>query len=186
MLRIVHIDEITDLLLKIPELVRLQEKRDADFIGKVRSWLISLEEAFVAGRLYQGGKIAALRSTLVAVDQGQVPTGIAFRGRPSHSRMLNAVAAEALQNASEVASTLISENRPRLLEAERVALQIITTALSRGLLPPRDSGLTNTEYLRMIRTSFAKTVDLENAAVHLEGLVGSHDALIFFDRALSL
>lgn len=186
MLRIAHIEEIADLLLLLPDMVRQQERRSPDFVSNVGTWLISLERVFVAGRLYHAGRIATLRSALVAVAQGQVPAGIAFKGRQSHSRVLNSVASEALQRAGEVASTLIGENQPRLSEAERVAQQIVAAALSRELIPPRENDVNNTEYLRILRRIFATNVDLEKAVVHLEGLVGPNDALILFDRALSV
>lgn len=66
-----------------------------------------------------------------------------------------------------------------------MAQQIIAAALSRGLITARDNEVNNTEYLRTLRRSFAGSVDLEGAVVHLEGLVGPYDALILFDRALT-
>ena len=185
MLRIVHIEEIEGLLLLLPTLVQQQERRSTDFAPNACAWLNSLEKVFAANRLYQAGYIATLRSGLVAVEQGQVPAGLEFRGRPTRSRVLNAVASQALQRAAEVASTLIAENQPRLTEAERIAHQIVSAALSRGLITAREEGVSNTEYLRMLRHSLGTSSDLENAFVHLEGLVGPHDAFILFDRALA-
>jgi hypothetical protein len=185
MLRIVHIEEIENLLLLLPILVQQQERRSADFAPNAREWLNSLEKAFAANRLYQAGYIATLRSGLVAVEQGQVPAGLEFRGRPSRSRTSSAVASQALQRAAEVTSTLIAENRLRLAEAERVAQQIVAIALSRGLIAARNEEVNNTQYLQMLRHSFVASSDLENAFVHLEGLVGPQDALILFDRALA-
>ncbi|MBI4517003.1 MAG: hypothetical protein HY699_14435 [Deltaproteobacteria bacterium] len=185
MLRIMHVEEIADLLLLLPDLIQQQERRSIDFARNAGAWLSSLERVFAASRLYQAGSIAMLRSNLVAAEQGQVPAGIEFRGRPSRSRLLNAVASQALQRAAEVASTLIAENQPRLAEAERVAQQIVGAALSRGLITARQEEVSNTQYLRMLRRSLVTSGDLESAVVRLEGLVGPHDALILFDRALA-
>ncbi len=185
MLRIVHIDEIQDLLLLLPNLVQQQERRSTDFAPNAGAWLKSLEKVLAANRLYQAGNIATLRGGLVAAEQGQAPAGLEFRGRPSRSRVLNATASQALQRAAEVASTLIAENRPRLAEAERVAQQIVAAALSRGLITAREEEVSNTQYLRMLRRSLVKSGDLESAVVHLEGLVGPHDALTLLDRALA-
>lgn len=184
MLRIMQAEEIAGLLLQLPDLVQQQQGRSTDFAPQARAWLNSLEEVFAASRLYQTGSIAMLRSGLVAAEQGQVPAGLQFRGRPTRSRVLNAVASEALQRATNVASTLIAENQPRLAEAERVAQQIVTATVSRGLTTDRAEGVSNTEYLRMLRRKLITSPDLENAVVHLEGLVGPHDALILIDRAL--
>lgn len=185
MLRIMHVEEIADLLLLLPDLVQQQERRSTDFVPNAGAWLNSLERVFAANRLYQAGSIAMLRSNLVATQHGQGPSGIEFRGRPSRSRLLNAVASQALQRAAEVASTLIAENQPRLAEAERVAQQIVAAALSRGLITAREKEVSNTQYLRMLRRTLVTSGDLEGAVVHLEGLVGPHDALVLFDRALA-
>ena len=185
MLRIINVEEIEDLLLLLTDLVHQQERGFSDFITNVDDWLSSLERVFEANRLYQAGNIAMLRSTIIAVKQGQVPGGIEIRGRKSRSRILKAVASDAMQRASEVASYVIEENRPRIEEAIRVAQQIIASALSRGLMIQRVTGLDNTEYLKMVRRSFDQAPDLENAAVHLEGLVGPQDALVLLDRALT-
>ena len=126
-----------------------------------------------------------LRSGLVAAEQGQLPAGLQFRGHPTRSRVLHAVALQALQRAADTASTLIAENQPRLAEAERVAQQIVAAALSRGLITGRAEGVSNTQYLRMLRRNLVTGVDLESAVVHLEGLVGPYDALILIDRALA-
>lgn len=185
MLRIMHAEEIASLLLLLPDLVQQQERRSTDFVPDAGAWLNSLEGVFAAGRLYQAGSIAMLRSGLVAAEQGQLPAGLQFRGRPTRSRVLNAVASQALQRAADMASTLIAENQLRLGEAERVAQQIVAAALSRGLIIGRADGVSNTQYLRMLRRNFVTSVDLESAVIHLEGLVGPYDALILIDRALA-
>ncbi len=185
MLHIRNVQEIEDFLLLLPDLVRQQESGSAEFAANVDSWLNSLKDVFEANRLYQAGNIAMLRSTLVAVKQGQMPSGIELRGRLSRSRVLKAVASEARHHGAEVATRVIEENRPRIEEATRVAQQIIAAASSRGLVPKRGDRTGNTEYLRMIRRSFATISDLESAVVHLEGLVGPQDGLILLDRALT-
>lgn len=185
MLRLMHVEEIEGLLLGLPELVRRQERRAPEFTRLAGAWLDSLEGVFVANRLYQAGLIAALRSGIVAAEHGQAPAGLEFRSRPSRSRVLNAVASQALQRAAEVASAVIAEHRPRLAEAERVAQRIVAAALSRGLIGAPEAGVNTTEYLRMLRRSFAASGDVESAVVHLEGLVGPHDALALVDRALA-
>jgi hypothetical protein len=184
MLRITQIEEIEGFLLLLPDLVRQQERRSTGFTPNAAAWLSSLEKVFVANRLYQAGNIATLRSGLVAAEQGQVPPGLQFRGRPNRTRVTFAVAWQALQRAAEIASTLVAESRPRLAEAERVAQQIVSAALSRGVITAREEGVNHTQYLQILRSSLVASGDLENAIIHLEGLVGPHDALILLDRSL--
>ncbi len=185
MLSIIQIEEIETLCLKLPDLVRQQEQRSVDFVRNAGAWLETLEKALSANRLYQAGNVASIRSGLIAVQQGQSPEQIAFRSPPSHSRAVSAAAAHALQRAAEMASNLIAENKPRFNDADRIAQQIMAAAVSRGLIPARDEGISNTQYLRLVRRVLATVSDLENAAIVLEGLVGPQDTLIFIDRALT-
>jgi hypothetical protein len=168
----------------LPDLIRQQERRSVDFPRNAREWLKSLETMFAANRLHEAGIIAVLRSGLLAVEQGQVPAGLEFRGRPSRSRIANAAAAQALQRAADVVSNVIAQNQARVAEGERVARQIVAVSISRELIPAREGKENNTEYLRGLRRNLAAHVDLESAAVHLDSLVGPHDALVLIDRAL--
>jgi hypothetical protein len=185
MLRITHVEEIEALLLLLPNLVRQQEHGSGTFAREAAEWLVLLENAFGANRLYQAGHVAMLRSDLAIAKTGQVPNDFEFRGLPSRSRVLNAVASRALQRAADLAGALVAENRPRLVEGERVAHQITAVALSRGLNLPPNPCASNTESLRAFRRNLGTSADLENAAAHLEGLVGPHDTLVLLDRAMS-
>jgi hypothetical protein len=186
MLRIASIEEIEALLLQLPDLIRLQERRSPEFADDTTAWLSSLENAFTANRLYQAAAVATLRSGLIAAEHGHLPDGLEFRGRPTRSRVMVALASHAIQRAVDLASTVVAENRPRLAESERVAQQIVAAVRSRESIPAREEGVTNTQYLRMLRRSLSASADLENAMVHLEGLVGPNDALVLLDRALAV
>jgi hypothetical protein len=185
MLRIVQIEEIADLMLSLPALVKEQEQNSAEFAAHVGQWLKSLEDVLVASRLHQAGSVAALRSALVAVQQGSIPVGMGFRGSPTRSRILRTAASDALQRAADVASGVMQENWSRVNEGEKLAHQIVSVALSRGLITRHRNGTTNTEYLGNVWRTLHGMDDLRPAAVHLESLLGPHDALITIDRVLS-
>jgi hypothetical protein len=185
MLGIIQIEEIASLLLGVPALVRQQESRSFAFAESVSAWLESLETVLAANHLHHAGQVATARSGLISTRRGLVPQNLNFRGLPSRTRVLSAVASQALQTGSEIASAIITENRPRILDAERVAQQIVAVALARGIIPARPPGGGNTEFLRSLRRVLVSE-ELEAGTVHLEGLVGPHDALILLDRALTL
>lgn len=184
MLSIVHLEEIESLLLKLPTLVQQQEQRNPEFPTRVRDWLTALERVFVANRLHQAGGIAAIRSALIAAEQGQVPAEVKFRGRPTRSRVLNTVASQCLQQATAMSTALAGEHRTRITEAERIARQVVAAAVSRNLVPRPPAQSDATHYLRTLRQSFVSSSDLEAAIVHVEGLVGPNDLLVLLDRAL--
>ena len=185
MLRIMHVEEIEDLLLYLPELVQHQQNRAPSFVDNVAQWLAALEKAFLANKLYQAASIAMLRSSLVSAKLGQVPDGVQFKGIATRSKIRTAVAAQAVQKASEIASGIVAENRRRFAEAEAAAQQLVAVALARGLVEHRPPNISNTEYLSSLRNRLMNG-EFENAVLHLEGLVGPNDILILLDRALAL
>lgn len=184
MLRITQLEEISNLLLALPELVERQQRPAAEFAAAVNSWLLALEGVFIALRMHQAGTVAVLRSVCLSADYGQIPQGLTFREPPTRSRLTQAVAAHALQQGSELASAVVASNQPRTSEAQRVAQQVAATAFSRNILAPQPEGNASEHYLRAIRRDLAAMEDLEVAMVHIEGLVGPTDALICLDRAL--
>jgi hypothetical protein len=184
-LRIVHLEEIEALLLQLPGLVQQQDQRNPEFSARVRNWLTALEGVLIANRLHQAGGVAAIRSSLIAAEHGQIPADLKFRGQPTRSRVLNSVASQCLQQAAALATTLVSENRARVSEAERITRQVVAAGMSRGLFRV-ESQRDHTQYLRLLRRALAEGGDLEPAIVHVEGLVGPHDLLVLLDRALAL
>ena len=184
MLRLLQVEEIERLLLELPALVGLQERRSTDFAPRAASWLGSLEEVLSANRLYQAGLVAGIRSNLTLADQGQISGDFQYRGRPTRTRVMASAASEALQRSAEIVAGVLGDNRARIGDAERVAQQVIAALRSHGL-PPRPEGMANETYLRTLRASLSQNADLETVLVHLEGLVGSQDALVLLDRAIA-
>lgn len=186
MLRLVQLEEIEGLLLALPGLVRLQERRSPDFVAAVAAWLGALEQAFAANRLPLSGEVAAIRSSLVTAEQGAIPSGVTFRGQPTKSRVLSALGSSSLQSAAALASGFAREQRPRFAEAEALTRQMIAVARHRSLVPAEPAGLAPTAYLRLVRQAMASSPELESAVVRVEGLVGPQDALILLDRGLTV
>ena len=184
MLRLLQVEELERLMLELPELVGLQERRAADFPSRADRWMHALEEALTANRLYQAGLVAGIRSTLTVTDQGQIPPGLEYRGRPTRNRVMASVASASLQRSAEVAAGVIGDNRHRIDEGERLVQQLVAALRSQGL-QARPEGVDNESYLRMLRRGMAQNAEIESVLVHLEGLVGPQDALVLLDRALA-
>jgi hypothetical protein len=185
MLHIADLEEIESLLLQLPSLVRKQERRNTKFAAGVREWLVALEEVFAANRLHQSGSIAAIRSTLIAAGHHQVPVDLKFRGHPTRSRVLNAVASQCLRQAVALATDLVSEHRTRVSEAERISQQIIAAAASRDLIGSAPGSRGHTLFLRRLRQGLTASGDLQAALVRVEGLVGPEDLPVLLERALA-
>lgn len=183
MLRLLNLEEIEGALLQVPSLVHGQKQRSPDFASSVIKWLEQVEQVLSANRIAKAGAIAALRSELLSVERNQAPA-VQFRGKPTKAQMLAAAASQSLQKAADVVSNLIDHHRPRFVEAERIAHQVVAAARARRLLAnaSADEG-DRTGSLRALHQRLRQDGDLAAATVHLEGLVGAHDLLILLDRA---
>lgn len=184
MLRLPQLEELQRIMLEIPDLVRMQDLRAFDFAPRVLAWLQSLEKPLTATRQHQAGAIAALRSGLVAIDHGHLPSDLQLRVRATRSRVMAAAASQALQKAIQLVSPLVEDNAARFDEGAKLAQQIVALAAALGLMPRRDSSMTTQQYLGQIRAQLKQRGDLESGMVRLEGTVGSYDALALIDRAL--
>jgi hypothetical protein len=152
MLRIIHVEEIERMLLLLPDLVRQQSERSGFFPENAAAWLAQVETVLVAHNMYQAAAIAMLRSELVAARHGQVPSGVSFKGLASRSTVKRGVAAQAVQRAVDIVSSIVQENRKRFAEAEAIVQQLVAAALSRGFVVPPQPGASRTEYLLGLRS----------------------------------
>lgn len=185
MLRLVNLEEIQNLLLRIPRLVDSLEQRDPNFVQKVRQWLTVVEEVLVNNRMPLGGNIAALRGTLDATERGAFPPGLNFHGRPTARKIKEATGADVVRRAGELISNALQDDVSRIAEAERLSHQLIALGKSMGLIVDGISDSAPTQKLKDIWKSISADPNIAPGAVRLESLVGQNDALILLDRAIT-
>ena len=185
MLHIVNLEEIQNLLLRVPALIDRLEQRDPNFVQEVRRWLTILEEALVNNRMALAGNVAALRGTLDATERGIIPLGIVFHGRTTARKIKEATAADAIRRAGELVSNAIQEDVSRISEAERLGHQLVAVAKSIGLIKAGINVNDSAQKLKEIWKAISADPNINQGAVRLESLVGQNDALVVLDRAIS-
>lgn len=185
MLHIVNLEEIQNLLLRVPKLVDRLENRDPNFVQEVRHWLTVLEQVLVNNRMPLGGNIAALRGTLDATERGVIPAGIVFHGRPTARKIKEVTAADVVRRAGELVSNSVQDDVSRMAEAERLGHQIVALAKSIGLITSGINASDTTQQLTAIWNAVSTDPNIAPGAVRLESLVGPNDALVVLDRAIT-
>jgi len=185
MLRIVNLEEMQGMLLRIPGLVDLQEQRDTDFVQDVKHWLVKLEKVLENNRLPAAGNVAALRALLISAEQGVIPAGVEFHGRATGRKIRDAAAAYVLRHAGDIVSIAIQKDCERVAEAERMTRQLVSLAKARGLIQELPSGENFTDMLKAIWRSLSADPDISPGTINVEGLIGPHDALVILDRILT-
>ena len=185
MLRIVNLEEIHNLLLRIPSLVDELERQGPHAIGNVREWLMTLELVLENNRLPLAGNIAALRGGLDSALNGVIPAGIAFHGRVSSRKIREAAATDMLKRASDLVTFAVQGDGNRIDEAQRVARQLIALARFKGLIPADRPDGDPIENVKAVWNNMQTDQEIGQGAAHLIGLVGPHDALIVLDRGIT-
>lgn len=185
MLRIVNLEEIHNLLLRIPSLVDELERQEPHAIGNVREWLMTLELVLENNRLPLAGNIAALRGGLDSALNGVIPAGIAFHGRVSSRKIREAAATDMLKRASDLVTSAVQGDGNRIDEAQRVARQLIALARFKGLIPAGRPDGDPIENVKAVWNNMQTDQEIGQGAAHLIGLVGPHDALIVLDRGIT-
>jgi len=184
-LHIVNVEEIHALLLAVPALVDLQQRRDARFSSDVGAWLARAEQVLTANRIAASGNVAALRATLNSAALGATPAGITVRDRPTTRKVRDATAADVLRQAAEMISNAVRDDDARIAEAARLCQQMAAVARSAGLLAAPPDGVPRDAWLRGIWKAMSANGNFGAGAVRVEGLVGPHDALLLLDRTLT-
>ncbi len=184
MLRIVNLEEIQGLLLRIPGLIHDLETHAPNLLNAVKDWFTHAEGLLMNNRLAIAGEIAALRGVLICAERGVIPSGVVFTGRATPRKIKEASSAEVLRKAAETISNAIRGQVTQIEEGERLARQLVALARRKGLRTVVPSGGGHSEALREIWRAFSADPDLGAGTTHLAGLVGACDALVLLDRML--
>jgi len=182
MLHIVNLEEIQGMLLRIPDLVDLLDRRDPALFHDVKQWLSNIERVLLNNRMPAAGNVAALRGMLIAAERGVIPVGVGFHGRSTIRKIREAAVGYVLRQTGDLVSIAIEKDRERIAEAVRMTRQVVAVAKAKGLIQqvPRGDDLTN--MLKALWQTLSTDADLSPGKVNVEGLVGPYDALIVLDR----
>lgn len=183
MLRCLQLEEIERHLLEIPSLVDAYERRETDFMTKLISWLVSLENAFQQNRMPMAGDIATSRALIISAGRGIVPDGTHIQGRVTRRKLRDTVAISALHTVSSIALDSIATDRDRHRQAEEMVRRIVAIAITKRLA---GFGAEENQFSDEDRwSSLNSDSDTQGGVVQLEGLVGHTDALILVNRGAS-
>lgn len=186
MLRIVHLEEIKELLLKAPALVSLLEKKDVGVVREINSWLNSLERALINNRMTIASNVASFRSVLISANQGAITAGISFHGKLTKRKLREASCSYVLQNTNDIVANAIQNDINRYDEAEGLMRQLIAVANAKGLIQIKPEGLDHTQFLKTTWTNFSSDPEMLSGTVRMEGLLGPHDSLVLLDRIMTI
>jgi hypothetical protein len=185
MLRIINLEELQNLLLRVPTIVEQHEQRDPRFVSTVKEWLTALETVLKNNHLPAAANVAALRGNLISTEQGNIPAGINIKGRLTKRKIQQATASQSLGQTVEIVSDVIQKDVDRVAEAQRITRQLVAIAKIKGFITEVPHGNNFTSILQSIWTKMSNDQALAQGVVNVEGLVGPHDALLILDRTIT-
>jgi hypothetical protein len=186
MLSLPSLEEIQDLLLRVPPIIQQMESHRPGFVAATRDWLTQMEQVLVSNRSTAAAEIAVLRGVLIAAERGVIPAGIVFGGRATSRKVREASAADVLRQAEAAVSDAIRGDVAQMAEGERLARQIAAVAVRKGLWEAAGGAGGHSQRLMALWQAMGADPELGNAVVRLTGLVGLPSALALLDRALPL
>lgn len=183
-LNVAQHEELCGLLREVPSLVDKMEARRADFVERVLAWLKRAETAMESNRLPSVSQVSACRAALIQATRGKQAKDLAFTGRATPRKVVEATASMALERAGELLNGVIAERQAVFQEAERLSRRVIAVAEAKGLIRECAGNADRQTFLQCVQQKVSSDSDLASVHVHLVGLVGKNDVLVFFDRAL--
>jgi hypothetical protein len=182
-LRLLNLEEIEALLLKVPALVKRLEERDPEFVLAVKLWLGSAEDVLGKNGMSQTAEVAVCRSGLITAERGFAEDGAA-QTKIGARAFKEVRASQLLARATEVVAEAIRPRRVQIEEAGRIMLQVVAVADQLGLVLA-EAGASHTAYLQAVLLAISSRTELAPLVVHITGLVGKADALIVLDRSIA-
>ena len=183
MLYLADLDRLDALAMRVGALADAFEARDVRFPERVSTWLIDVEQELSALRLGEASSVAAWRSSIAAAARGVVPSDVAMRGRASRSRTTRVLARAVMQRTAELLDAIAQPDRTRAREAEAVARQVAAILKSRAC--PSAPQFPDPNDLHRAMPGLRADEQVGHAIVHIEGLVGSRDAIALLLRVVA-
>lgn len=183
-LNVAQVEEIAGLLREVPRLVDEMQARRAEFVADVLAWLKRAETALESNRLPAVSQVSSCRAALLQATRGAHTKDLAFTGRATLRKVAQATASVSIERASQLLNGAISERQAVFQEAERLTRRVIAVAEAKGIVRTCASSGDRHAFLQCVRQKVADDADLASVYVHLIGLVGKSDVVVFLDRAI--
>jgi hypothetical protein len=181
-------EEFDQLLLSVSGVVALLEGHRFSFIDEVRVFISTIEKAAEKYHLPFASEMEILRGKLYVIDelgdfQQRGGGGYNPETRRVYRRNREAFALKRLDEACQLTRNYFAAADASFSESQTLCRQMASIARTKGLIPELTSEGRDTQ-LRTVVSQFTKDQDLCSLSTHVIGLIGIHNTVILFDRAL--
>lgn len=185
MLHVQQLEEVENKLLAVSELIGKQRDSNSSFVNDVETWLKELDAILQKNRLPISGHISVQIGSLLSAKRGIINPNIKITGRATRRKLLEATIIDILNQVVRAVEMTIQNDRLRIDEAERVALQLISIARAFGLLQNKSKAKKSIQLVQELISAMKSQEATVQGIVQLEGLLGKSDTIIVIGRVLN-
>jgi hypothetical protein len=180
-------EEFDQMLLTVSSVVTQLEEHRYSFIDEVRDFISKAVTAAEKYHLTFAPEMEIIKGKLYVIDEmGEFQrqgAGYSPDTRRSYRRNREAFALRRLDEACQLIRGYFAASEAAFSECETVCRQIASVAQTKGLIPGFESGNREAQ-LRALLEKLTQDRDLYSPCTQITGMVGIHNAVILFDRAL--
>jgi len=176
--------ELDGILSEAAPLIDLYKNKELSFYEKSVKWMERLEKFADENRWIIKAEIASLRGKVITVSRMQ--SDDAFEWMPkskNRRRAKEALTAECIKAAVSCSMNFVQNDRELHNEAANLLRQVLSAAISKGLVEPRPSAAIDGDFITQSWRMAATDPELAKMCTHVIGLVGAYNAYMFFDKA---
>ncbi|MCL2817862.1 MAG: hypothetical protein FWD39_05715 [Clostridiales bacterium] len=174
--------ELDGVLSESGTLMDLYKAKELSFFDKTVKWMEKLEKLAADNKWPFQAPLAGLRGQLVTVSRIQRDDSFNWMPKSKNSRRAReALAAETIRLAVDLAGTYAEGDRALQSEASNLLRQLLAGAVVKGVVglkPPNGNG----RHIAKCWAAIASNPEFGSACAHIVGLVGAYNAYILFDK----
>ena len=174
--------ELDDVLSESGALIDLYKAKELSFFGKTVKWLEKLEKLAADNKWSFQSPLAGLRGQLVTAARAQREDVFNWMPKSKNTRRAReALAAETIRLAVDIASTYVSGDRALHYEASNLLRRLLAGAILKGVVGLRPTN-GNGRHIAQSWAAAASNPEFGPTCAHIVGLVGAYNAYILFDK----
>ena len=184
MILLTVLQELDTALAQAASLMELYKNKEMSFFAQSMKWLEKLEALSEKNRWPLQAEIASLRGRLISTSRMQSDDLFSWLPKSKNRRRAKeALTAECISIAVGRLMEFVQKDRELHAEAANILRQILSVAVSKGLIEMRPVSETDSAFIAKSWRAAASDAEMNKMCTHVIGLVGAYNAYMLFDKA---
>jgi hypothetical protein len=173
-MRLMQFDEIEQLLLQVPRIAELRDSQPVGYVARATIWMDLLEQALAAASAAESTRIDNLRGDLVFARHTVAREAVEPGPQATRTRRLAIDTAFVMEEAANIAVSVLAEQRPRFSDADRRLRALVAKVRT-----------SPTNQLGDVQRAIATRPELDAEYREIEAGLGPDDTRLLLSRVLT-